>query len=120
MHTQEIHVARGRDAVSDIRSRLFVFPEVLDVLATSKLDSLVVVVGGRARPAAWSSHLRAAGYEILRSRPPRPAGTPVSRPMHTRRPVRLRPLGVLKAEGHSHSFAAARPLQPDARSSIAR
>jgi hypothetical protein len=75
MHTQEIHVTGGRAAASDIRSRLFAFPEVLDVLPTSRLDSLVVVIAGRPRPAEWSRHLRGAGYEVLR-RPPHPAPSP--------------------------------------------
>jgi hypothetical protein len=75
MHTQEIHVTGGRAAASDIRSQLFAFPEVLDVLPTSRLDSLVVVIAGRGRPAEWSRHLQAAGYEVLR-RPPHPVPSP--------------------------------------------
>jgi hypothetical protein len=78
MHTQEIRVSEGRPAIDDIRLRLFAFPEVLDVLATSSLDSLVVVVAGRARPAEWGSMLRAAGYAVQRTRPSRRTG-PVQR-----------------------------------------
>ena len=74
MHTQEIHVTGGRAAVSDIRSRLFAFPEVLDVLACSHPDSLVVVIAGRPRPAEWSRLLRAAGYEVAR----KPRRAPIS------------------------------------------
>jgi hypothetical protein len=108
VHTQEIQVARGRDAVSEIRLRLFVFPEVLDVLATSKLNSLVVVVGGRPRPAEWSGHLRAAGYEILGPRPRRSVGTPASRLMPAPRPVSLRPVGVRETEGERRPLAGRR------------
>jgi hypothetical protein len=99
VQTQQIYVARGREAVSEIRLRLFVFPEVLDVLATSKLDSLVVVVDGRPRPAEWSSHLRAAGYEILRPRPGPSAVSRASRLMPAPGPVPLGPAGEPRAEG---------------------
>jgi hypothetical protein len=96
--------------VSEIRLRLFVFPEVLDVLATSKLNSLVVVVGGRPRPAEWSSHLRAAGYEILGPRPRRSVGTPASRLMPAPRPVSLRPVGVRETERAPATVRAPSPL----------
>lgn len=66
MHTQEIHVAGAHEAVSAIRCELFAFPEVIDVLGTSRSDLLVVVVFGRPRPAEWTRHLQAAGYEVLR------------------------------------------------------
>jgi hypothetical protein len=98
VQTQQIYVARGREAVSEIRLRLFVFPEVLDVLATSKSDSLVVVVDGRPRPAEWSSHLRAAGYEIL-PRPGPSAARRASALMGERGPAPLGPAGEVRAEG---------------------
>jgi hypothetical protein len=66
MHTQEIHVAKAREAVSRVRECLLAFREVLDVLATSRPESLVVVVEGRPRPAEWSAQLRAAGLDVLR------------------------------------------------------
>ena len=72
MYTHEIHIAGGREAVSEIRRELFVFSEVLDVVTTSRADSLVVVFRGRPRPAEWSSRLRDAGYQLLR-RPARPS-----------------------------------------------
>jgi hypothetical protein len=78
VHTQEIHVTGGREAVSEIRLRLFVFPEILDVLPTSGPDLLVVVIAGRPRPAEWSATLRAAGFDVLRP-PPRSSGGPSPR-----------------------------------------
>jgi hypothetical protein len=72
VHTHEIHIAGGREAVSEIRRQLFVFSEVLEVLATSRPDSLVVVFSGRPRPAEWNGHLRDGGYELLR-RPANPS-----------------------------------------------
>jgi hypothetical protein len=78
VHTHEIHVAGGREAVSEIRRNLFLFSEVLDVLATSRPDSLVVVFSGRPRPAEWNRHLRDVGYELPR-RPANPSGETVAR-----------------------------------------
>jgi hypothetical protein len=72
VQTHEIHIAGGREAVSEIRRHLFFFSEVLEVLATSRRDSLVVVFSGRPRPAEWNAHLRVAGYELLR-RPANPS-----------------------------------------------
>jgi hypothetical protein len=66
VHTDEIHIAGGREAASEIRRELFVFSEILDVFTTSRADSLVVVFRGRPRPAEWNSRLRDAGYEPLR------------------------------------------------------
>jgi hypothetical protein len=66
VHTHEIHITGALEAVSEIRRELFVFPEVLDVLATSRSNSLVVVFWGHPRPAEWNGHLRAAGYEPRR------------------------------------------------------
>ena len=66
MGTHEIHVAGGREAVSEIRLQLFVFSEILEVLASSRPDTLVVVFSGRPLPAEWNDHLRDAGYELLR------------------------------------------------------
>lgn len=64
MHTHQIQVAGGREAVSEIRRQLFVFSEVLDVLASSRADSVVVVFSGRPRPAEWNGHLRDLGYQL--------------------------------------------------------
>ena len=66
MLTQEIHVVGARAAVAGIRERLFLFSEVLDVLATGREDMLVVVFVGRPRHAEWCEQLRSAGYEPLR------------------------------------------------------
>jgi hypothetical protein len=67
VQTHQIDVSKGRERVHEIRNELFVFPEVLEVLATSRPDALVVVCWGRPRPAAWLKTLRAAGYQV----PPR-------------------------------------------------
>jgi hypothetical protein len=67
MHTHEIHLADAQDAVGEARECLFAFPEVLDVLATSRPDSLVVVFAGRPRPAEWSARLRAPGLRVVRA-----------------------------------------------------
>ncbi len=64
MQTHQIDVSKGRERVHDIRSELFAFPEVLEVLATSGPDALVVVCCGRPRPAAWLGTLRAVGYQV--------------------------------------------------------
>jgi hypothetical protein len=64
VQTHQIHVSNGRDKVHEIRSKLFVFPEVLDVLAISRPDAIVVVCWGRPRPAAWLNTLRAVGYQV--------------------------------------------------------
>jgi hypothetical protein len=77
VHTHEIQVAGGREAVSEIRRQLFVFSEVLDVLATSRADSLVVVFSGRARPADWNGHLRDLGYQ-LHPRHAKPSGDAIA------------------------------------------
>jgi hypothetical protein len=66
VHTHEIHITGARELASEIRLALFVFPEVLDVLAMSRSDSLLVVVWGRPRPAEWNEHLREQGYEPRR------------------------------------------------------
>jgi hypothetical protein len=101
MHTQEIHVTGARGAAREIRLRLFAFSEVLDVLPTSRLDSLVVVVVGRPRPAEWGVALRAAGYEVLRPRAARPAGERSD-------PDRLRPVGVQDPEDGCRPLPARR------------
>jgi hypothetical protein len=94
MHTHEIHLADGRDAVGEARECLFAFPEVLDVLVTSRPHSLVVVFAGRPRPAEWSARLRARGLRVVpptaRRHPEglpkkRPAGRPPSPPVRTAR-----------------------------------
>ena len=66
MQTYRIHVSKGRERVDEIRSQLFVFPEVLDVFVTGRPDSLVVVCWGRPRPAEWLRALRAVGYDLPR------------------------------------------------------
>ena len=68
MQTHQLHVSNARDSVLEIRSELFVFPEVLEVFVTGRPDVLVVVCSGRPRPAQWLRTLRAAGYEILARR----------------------------------------------------
>ena len=64
MFTHEIHVVGGREKASAIRERLFCFPEVLDVLATSRHDTLVVVFVGHPREAEWRACMSAAGFEL--------------------------------------------------------
>jgi len=54
--------------VLEIRSELFVFPEILEVFVTGRPDVLVVVCSGRPRPTPWLRTLRAAGYETLARR----------------------------------------------------
>jgi hypothetical protein len=66
VQTYRIYVSKGRDRVDEIRGRLFVFPEVLDVFVTGRPDSLVVVCWGRPRPAEWLRALRAVGYDLPR------------------------------------------------------
>ena len=68
MQTHRLHVSNARNSVLEIRSELFVFPEVLEVFVTGRPDVLVVVCSGRPRPARWLRTLRAAGYEILARR----------------------------------------------------
>ena len=63
MQTHPIHVADGRRRVLEVRSALFVFPEVLDVFATGRCAVLVVVCSGHPRPARWLAELRSAGYQ---------------------------------------------------------
>jgi hypothetical protein len=64
VQTCQIYVARGRDKVNEIRSELFIFPEILDVFITGRPDSLIVVCQGRPRPAEWLRALRAGGYAL--------------------------------------------------------
>ena len=99
MQTHEIHIAGGREAVSEIRRELFAFSEVLEVLATSRPDSLVVVFSGRPRPAEWNGYLRDAGYQLL-NRPANRCGEPI-------------PRGLMVAHG------AARSEPPEERSNAA-
>ena len=76
MQTCQIYVSKGRDRVNEIRSELFVFPEILDVFITGRPDSLVVVCRGRPRPAEWLRALRTVGYDL----PPRShSGTPATK-----------------------------------------
>jgi len=64
MQTHPIHVTAGRQRVHEVRSKLFAFSDVLDVVVTGQPDVLVVVCSGRPRPAEWLAPLRAAGYQI--------------------------------------------------------
>jgi hypothetical protein len=64
MQTHPIHVTGGRERVLEVRSELFLFSDVLDVLPTGRPDLLVVICSGRPRPAEWLGALLAAGYEI--------------------------------------------------------
>jgi hypothetical protein len=74
VQTYRIDVSEGRDSVNEIRSELFVFPEILEVFITGRPDSLVVICQGRPRPAEWLRALRAVGYELAsRSHPGTPA-----------------------------------------------
>ena len=70
MQTHVIHVAGGRELVLEVRRVLFAFSEVLDVFATGRPDTLVVVHAGRPRSARWLDALRAAGYQIALRRLP--------------------------------------------------
>jgi hypothetical protein len=76
MRTHQIHVANGREKMDEIRHRLFVFPEVLEVFETGRPDRFVVVYAGRPRPGEWLGALRAVGYRI----PARRHATSMSRP----------------------------------------
>ena len=68
MQTHPLHVSNGRDRVLEIRTALFVLPEVLEVYITGRPDVVVVVCAGRQRPTRWVHALRAAGYETLTRR----------------------------------------------------
>lgn len=48
-------------AAQCVRSELYLFTGVVDVLPGSRPDSVVVVHSGPARPEAWRSELREAG-----------------------------------------------------------
>jgi hypothetical protein len=74
VQTYQITVSHGRDKVHEIRGELFAFSEILDVLVTSRPDSLVVVCAGRPRLGEWLRALRAVGYEI----PPRRHASAIS------------------------------------------
>jgi hypothetical protein len=88
MRTHPIHVTNGRAQVLEVRTELFAFGEVLDVMVTGRPDILVVICSRRPRPGAWLAALRAAGYEIPARR--RPTALPPLRTVHphpTRAPV---------------------------------
>ena len=68
MQTHPLHVSNGRDSVLEIRTALFVFPEVLEVYVTGRPDVVVVVCSGRPRPTRWLHALRAGGYETMTRR----------------------------------------------------
>lgn len=67
MQTHPLRVSLVQGQPEDIRAELMLFTDVLDVFATSRTDTVVVVCAGRPRPAEWVRALRAAGYTI----PPR-------------------------------------------------
>ncbi|MDO8187238.1 hypothetical protein Q5424_09245 [Conexibacter sp. JD483] len=48
-------------AAALVRSELYLFPEVVDVLPTDRADAVVIVHDGPARPAAWRAELEEAG-----------------------------------------------------------
>jgi hypothetical protein len=79
VQTCKIIVLKARENVHEIRSKLFAFPEILEVFVTSRPDALVVVCSGRPRPESWLRALRAVGFEIPARRHP-------SRPLPTARP----------------------------------
>jgi hypothetical protein len=99
MHTHEIHIAGAQETAGKARDCLFAFPEVLDVLITSRRDSLIVVFAGRPRPAEWSDRLRAAGLRVVRPtlrQPPEaalPKRSPSRPPRLAARAARPRSLG---------------------------
>ncbi len=64
MQTHQIQITDGRNKVDEIRSELFAFSEVLDVLITWRPDALVVVCTGHPHPAEWQRALRAAGFSF--------------------------------------------------------
>jgi hypothetical protein len=66
VQTYRIYVSKSRERVDEIRSQLFVFPEVLDVFVTGRPDSLVGVCWGRPRPEEWLRALRAVGHDLPR------------------------------------------------------
>jgi hypothetical protein len=73
VQTYQIHVSDGRARLSDVRSALFAFPEILDVFITGRPDTLVVVCAGRPHPVQWLQRLRLAGYDAWIRRRPDPA-----------------------------------------------
>jgi hypothetical protein len=75
VQTYQITISHGRDSVHEIRRELFAFSEILDVLVTSRPDSLVVVCAGRPRLGEWLRALRAVGYEVPARRHPSPSST---------------------------------------------
>ncbi|MDO8209305.1 hypothetical protein [Conexibacter sp. CPCC 206217] len=44
-----------------VRSELYLFTEIVDVLPASRADTVVVVHEGPARPGAWRAELEEAG-----------------------------------------------------------
>lgn len=64
MRTHPIHVTNGRARILEVRTELFAFDEVLDVVVTGRPDLLVVICSTRPRAGEWLRALRAAGYDI--------------------------------------------------------
>jgi hypothetical protein len=64
VQTHQIQIIDGRSRVDEIRSELFAFSEVLDVLITWRPDALVVVCTGHPHPAEWQRALRAVGFSL--------------------------------------------------------
>jgi hypothetical protein len=60
----------GFDARSNlglIRWELFLFPDVREVLTTSREDTLLVVFRGEPDPSAWATTLAQAGFPVSRT-----------------------------------------------------
>jgi hypothetical protein len=93
VQTYQIYVSKGRDRVDEIRSELFVFPEILDVFTTGRPDSLVVVCRGRPRPAEWLRALRTVGYDLPPRSHSRTLGAKVDRTT-VAAPLRREPLSA--------------------------
>jgi hypothetical protein len=68
VQTYQIHIPQARESLDEVRGSLFAFPEILDVVALGRRDTLVVVCAGRPRPAEWLRCLRAAGYHATTPR----------------------------------------------------
>src|ERR1700685_3590373 len=93
VQTYQIYVSKGRDRVNEIRSELFVFPEILDVFTTGRPDSLVMVCRGRPRPAEWLRALRRVGYDLPPRSHSRTLGAKVDRTT-VAAPLRREPLSA--------------------------
>lgn len=59
MRTHPIHITDGRAQALEVRTELFAFGEVLDVVITGRPDILVVICSRRPRAGAWLAALGA-------------------------------------------------------------